>query len=443
MHARKSQQHPHEKSRELQRRLYRAAKRSGSRRFHALYDRIVRPDILWRAWEEVKANRGSAGVDGVSLEDVEQLGVEGFLDQLATDLKEGRYRPKPVLRVEIPKPDGRKRPLGIPTVRDRIVQQACRLVIEPIFEADFWTSSYGFRPRRDAGEAVKRVKESLVRGWWVVDADIQDFFGAIDHEILMRLLRRRISDRRVLKLIQQWLAAGVVEEGQWRLTDRGTPQGGVISPLLANVYLDVLDSYWEQNCQGLGEYVRYADDFVIVCREPGEAEEALRRVRRLLEELKLPLHPVKTQIVRMGEEGFDFLGFHFHKRVSIRSRKLVPYAWPSQKAMKSARGKIKELTRRSEQRTALTEVVSGLNRVIRGWRNYFQIGSSTKKFQELDRYVRFRLWKTVQARQGMHRSVRSDKFDEWHRRSGIESFYQPGRCGVASKATGEGCRKAV
>lgn len=431
VHARKSQQHPRDKresSRELQRKLYRAAKRSGSRRFHALYDRITRPDILWRAWEEVKANKGSAGVDGVSIKDVERQGVEAFLDQLAVELKSGQYHPKPALRVYIPKVDGRFRPLGIPTVRDRVVQQACKLVIEPIFEASFRASSYGFRPRRQAADAVRRVKEALVRGWWVVDADIQDYFDTIDHEILMRLLRRRISDRRVLKLIGQWLGAGVVEDGQWRPTEQGTPQGGVVSPLLANLYLHVLDSYWEQSCQALGEYVRYADDFVIVCRERENAEEALRRVRRLLGKLGLRLHPTKTRVVEVREDGFDFLGFRFCKRVSIRSRKLAPYTWPSQKSMKSVRSKIRELTRRREQRTPLAEVVAGLNRVIRGWRNYFQIGNSTKKFQELDRYTRLRLWKTVQARQGMHRSVRAHKFEEWHRRSGVETFYQPGRC---------------
>lgn len=275
MHAPTGTTTPKDKPRELQRKLYLAAKRSRNRRLHALYDRRYRPDILWRAWEEVRQKGGGAGVDGVSIEDVERQGVEVFVEQIAQDLKAGKYRPKPVLRSYIPKADGRQRPLGIPTVRDRVVQQACKIVIEPIFEAGFQDSSYGFRPKRSAQQAVKAVKEALVMGWWVVDADIQSYFDTIDHELLLSLLKRRLSDRGVLKLIRQWLKGGVLEEGEVSFSARGTPQGGVISPLLANIYLHVLDMYWVEGYASLGKLLRYADDFVIVCRRKGDAQKAL------------------------------------------------------------------------------------------------------------------------------------------------------------------------
>ena len=418
------QQHSIEKSRQLQRNLYLTAKKDKQRRFHALYDRIFRLDVLWRAWKEVRANKGSAGMDGITFEMIEEYGVEEYLLDIQEDLQNKQYRPKPVKRVYIPKPDGKQRPLGIPTIRDRIVQQACKIVIEPIFEANFLDSSYGFRPKRDAKQATEKVKKELYKNWYVVDADIQGYFDNINHEILLGLLKRRISDRRVIKLCRQWLQAGVIENGKYYPTEKGSPQGGVISPLLANIYLHVLDSYWE-NHKELGVIVRYADDSVIVCRTRKDAELAFEHLKRMMTKLKLTLNPQKTKIVDMNKESFDFLGFRYQKFGKTKCGRKLPYMMPSKKAMKKVKDAIRIITCRKSAYEGLEQKVEKLNPLIRGWRNYFQHGNSTKRFKQLDEYVWMKLWRRVYYRrkQKKYREHVLYGFRKWYATSGIEYFY--------------------
>lgn len=418
------QQHSIEKSRQLQRNLYLTAKKDKQRRFHALYDRIFRLDVLWRAWKEVRANKGSAGMDGITFEMIEEYGVEEYLLDIQEDLQNKQYRPKPVKRVYIPKPDGKQRPLGIPTIRDRIVQQACKIVIEPIFEANFLDSSYGFRPKRDAKQATEKVKKELYKNWYVVDADIQGYFDNINHEILLGLLKRRISDRRVIKLCRQWLQAGVIENGKYYPTEKGSPQGGVISPLLANIYLHVLDSYWE-NHKELGVIVRYADDAVIVCRTRKDAELAFEHLKRMMTKLKLTLNPQKTKIVDMNKESFDFLGFRYQKFGKTKCGRKLPYMMPSKKAMKKVKDAIRIITCRKSAYEDMEQKVEKLNPLIRGWRSYFQHGNSTKRFKQLDEYVWMKLWRRVYYRrkQKKYREHVLYGFRKWYATSGIEYFY--------------------
>lgn len=418
------QQHSIEKSRQLQRNLYLAAKKDKQRRFHALYDRIFRLDILWRAWKEVRENMGSAGIDNITFEMVEEYGVEEYLLDIQEDLQNKKYRPKPVKRVYIPKPDGKQRPLGIPTIRDRIVQQACKIVIEPVFEANFLDNSYGFRPKRDAKQATEKVKKELYKNWYVVDADIQGYFDNINHEILLGLLNRRISDRRVIKLCRQWLRAGVIENGKYYPTEKGSPQGGVISPLLANIYLHVLDSYWE-NHKELGVIVRYADDAVIMCRKRTDAELAFEHLKRIMTKLKLTLNPQKTKIVDMNKESFDFLGFCFQKFGKTKSGRKLPYMMPSKKAMKKVKDAVRVITCRKSAYEGLEQKVEKLNPLIRGWRNYFQHGNSTKRFKQLDEFVWMKLWRRVYYRrkQKKYREHVLYGFRKWYATSGIEYFY--------------------
>jgi group II intron reverse transcriptase/maturase len=405
---------PKEKVRQLQRRLWVCAKSSRTRRFHALYDRIYRSDVLWEAWKRVRSNKGAAGVDDITLRSIEEQGVTGFLEGIQAELKAGRYRPSPVKRRWIPKADGKQRPLGIPTVRDRVIQMAAKLVIEPIFEADFQPCSYGFRPKRSAAQALEAIREAGNQGHnFVVDADIQGYFDGIDRNNLIGLVKERISDRRVLKLIRQWLEAGVMEDGTVRETLAGTPQGGVISPLLANIYLNKLDRIWAARCSSLGLLVRYADDFVAMCRTESQAKEALRRIGLVMDRLGLKLHPEKTRMVdlRRGKEGFVFLGCTIRKKRSIQRNPRWHFMqrWPSPKAMKRVRERVHELTDSRHGGKDVKQIIATLNPVLRGWGNYFRSGNAERKFNQLDSYVftRLRRW---MIRRGGQRTGRVEKW---------------------------------
>jgi len=382
------------KVRTLQVKLFHAAKQSLDRKFGALYDKIYRKDVLLEAWRRVKANRGAPGIDRQDFEYIEdKIGLEKFLTKIHDELKDKRYRPKPVLRRWIEKPGKtEKRPLGIPIVRDRVVQMAAKLVLEPIFEANFLKCSYGFRPKRSAHDAVAAIARTITfkRQTVVIDADIKGYFGNIRHNILLNLLRKRISDPRVIELIKGWLKAGVREEGKYiEAGGSGTPQGGVISPLLSNIYLHSFDKMIQQS--GIpGTLVRYADDFVILLRRSGK--QILEKVKTMLGRLGLELHRDKTRIVP-ARNGFDFLGMHFRLRpTSRKDAKLKQFCavWPSDRSIKQIKHKIRYTIGRRYDKS-LEDMIGILNPIIRGWNNYHRKARPVmKRLQKLNAFVRER-----------------------------------------------------
>ena len=383
-----------EKVRQLQNKLYLTAKKCSSRRFHALYDKVYRDDVMKEAWKRVKANKGSSGIDGITIEDIEVMGVKRYLTGIQSELKSGTYKPLPVRRVMIPKPDGSQRPLGIPCVKDRIVQMATKIAIEPIFEADFKGCSYGFRPKRSAKQALEVVRKACNnKGYYVVDADIEKFFDNVNQDKLMTLIEFRISDRRILKLIRQWLKSGVLYGNILEISELGTSQGSVISPLLANIYLNTLDRLWEKYGLTHGIVVRYADDTVIICKNKKSANHALTLLQYIMGKLDLKLHPVKTKIVCMwdGKEGFDFLGMQ-HRRMTTETRQgnrfQETYQYPSRKAMKKMKTAIKSnVNSRSLLVASEEDLIKNLNPKITGWKNYYTTKTSDKWMQALDWYI--------------------------------------------------------
>jgi RNA-directed DNA polymerase len=356
----------------LQHGLYRAAKADPGRRFHALHDKICRRDVLWRAWAAVRRNGGAPGIDKITLAQVEEYGVDRLLGELASELREGRYRPLPARRVHIPKPGapaGGQRPLSVPPVRDRIVQAAVKIVLEPVFEADFAPCSFGFRPKRSPHDALRvLIDESWQGRRWVVETDIASCFPAIPHDKLMQAVKERVCGQPVLKLLRAMLRAGVMEGGQVRRTAAGTPQGGVFSPVMCNVYLHRLDRAWDE---ADGVLVRFAD-LVVMCWSRSQAEAALERLTDLLADLGLEPKAAKTRIVHLqeGGQGFDFLGFH-HRLVRSRGLPGKPRVtflarWPSDRAMQHARDRIRDLTGRRRLRLWPELIAEDLNRFLRG-----------------------------------------------------------------------------
>jgi RNA-directed DNA polymerase len=407
---------------QLRAKLGQKAKLEPKFRFYTLYHLVSRDDVLTEAWKCVKRNGGSAGIDNISIKAIEQSreGVHGFLRNIQNELRSKTYFPKPVKRVYIPKSDGKLRPLGIPTVKDRVVQAAMLLIIEPIFEQDFMECSYGFRPKRSAHQAIDAIKASIDKGQLqIYDADLKSYFDTIPHDQLMKALEMRIVDRQVLKLIRKWLEAPIWEPGKpMKANDKGTPQGGIISPLLANLYMHWFDKRFHAS-EGPGTWakatlIRYADDFVIMARF------MTSRIRTWIEDtletkFKLTVNKEKTKIVNLAEEKghINFLGFTLRK-VTLRKHPERKFCLitPSDKSLKKVKEKVKEITSPENGYKPIKEIVKEINQLLMGWGNYFSKGNPSEGFSEINGYVQEKLYKFLQRRS--QRGYKKDKDESWY-----------------------------
>ncbi len=387
----------YENVRALQRKLYLKAKQESTFRFYTLYDKIYQYDILHHAYDRVKQNKGSSGIDRVTFESIElNIGKTAYLQELQASLQSKTYRSQPVKRVEIPKANGATRPLGIPCIRDRIVQMAVKLVIEPIFEASFAKHSYGFRPNRSAHQAIGSIEKGLLQGHaQVIDADLSKYFDTIPHNNLLRTVSEKLLDGKVIHLLKQWLRVPVIQvcNGKQEVvggkkTRKGTPQGGVISPLLANIYLNILDRIWERHqlsSRYKARLIRYADDMVILCKGGSEMPYAI--LKKLLGKLGLTLNESKTCIVNSRKQAFQFLGFSIQLTKNVRTGKYYPHIEPSKTAMQSIKAKIKAITHRRMGLVPMEILVSKLNQVVRGWTQYFYYGHGHRKMKKIRYYM--------------------------------------------------------
>jgi RNA-directed DNA polymerase len=418
----------------LRKKLYEKAKREPDFRFYSLYDKVCWTETLTRAYRQAEANAGAAGVDRVRFEDIGSYGVDRWLAELRQELVEERYRPQPVRRVMIPKPGGGEWPLGIPTIRDRVVQTAVVLILEPILEADFEDNVYAYRPERSAHDALAEVRKRLYGGQeHVVDADVTQYFDTIPHADLLQSVARRVADGKILHLLKLWLKSPVEEKderGNRRMTGgkkskRGTPQGGVISPLLANVYINRLLRHWRNTgaCERLGQIVSYADDFVILCASRRQAEASLAQVSRWLEKLGLEIHPTKTRLCHAREEPFDFLGYTFGPTRHWQTGKRFISARPSKKSQKRLKEKVNTLLFRGNP-MPWPELRIRLNRLVTGWAEYFKFGYTAEAYQALRWHIAGRVRRFLTRRHKLPRGTGHFGFDEVYGKAGVIDLHQ-------------------